>query len=90
MANSAVQIAAPPPRQAPRSWNPFRLHGRPFFEDKNRAFWTLQTIGWAGYFVLRTLSGIATGLGTDGALQLQTRQGMRAVTSGRVVSARAA
>jgi len=38
----------------------------------------------------RTLSGIAAGLGTDGALQLQTRQGMRAVTSGRVVSARAA
>ena len=63
MANSAVQIAAPPPRQAPRSWNPFRLHGRPFFEDKNRAFWTLQTIGWAGYFVLRTLSGIANAMG---------------------------
>ena len=38
----------------------------------------------------RTLSGIAAGLGTDGALQLQTRHGMRAVTSGRVVSARAA
>ena len=37
----------------------------------------------------RTLSGIATGLGADGSLQLQTRQGMRAVTSGRVVSARA-
>ncbi|HEV3008429.1 MAG TPA: biotin--[acetyl-CoA-carboxylase] ligase [Burkholderiales bacterium] len=38
----------------------------------------------------RTLSGIAAGLGTDGSLQLHTRQGMRAVTSGRVVSARAA
>ena len=38
----------------------------------------------------RTLSGIAAGLGTDGALQIQTRQGIRAVTSGRVVSARAA
>jgi BirA family transcriptional regulator, biotin operon repressor / biotin---[acetyl-CoA-carboxylase] ligase len=38
----------------------------------------------------RILSGIAAGLGTDGALQLHTRQGMRAVTSGRVVSARAA
>ena len=38
----------------------------------------------------RTLSGIAAGLGADGSLQLHTRQGMRAVTSGRVVSARAA
>ena len=38
----------------------------------------------------RTLSGIAGGLGSDGSLQLQTRKGVRAVTSGRVVSARAA
>jgi BirA family biotin operon repressor/biotin-[acetyl-CoA-carboxylase] ligase len=38
----------------------------------------------------RTLSGIAAGLGADGSLQLHTRQGMRAVTSGRVVSARTA
>jgi sensor histidine kinase YesM len=36
---------------------------RPFFEDKNRAFWILQTIGWSGYFVLRTISGFAAGLG---------------------------
>ncbi len=63
MADSAVQIAAPAPRQANSSWNPFRLHGRPFFEDKNRAFWTLQSIGWGGYFVLRTLSGIANNMG---------------------------
>ena len=38
----------------------------------------------------RTLSGLAAGLGADGALQLQTRRGLRAVTSGRVVSARVA
>jgi len=38
----------------------------------------------------RTLSGIAAGLGADGSLQLHTRQGMRAITSGRVVSARTA
>ncbi|GAA4024390.1 hypothetical protein GCM10022280_26570 [Sphingomonas swuensis] len=31
----------------------------PFFADKNRAFWVLQSAGWAGYFILRTLSGIA-------------------------------
>jgi signal transduction histidine kinase len=31
----------------------------PFFADKNRAFWVLQSAGWSGYFLLRTLSGIA-------------------------------
>src|SRR3954447_15900671 len=36
---------------------------RPFFEDKNRAFWILQTIGWTGYFFLRTISGFANNLG---------------------------
>jgi sensor histidine kinase YesM len=36
---------------------------QPFFEDKNRAFWILQSIGWSGYFFLRTLSGIANNLG---------------------------
>jgi sensor histidine kinase YesM len=63
VAHSVAQAAAPVPRQASGSWNPFRLHGRPFFEDKNRAFWTLQSIGWGGYFVLRTLSGIANAMG---------------------------
>jgi signal transduction histidine kinase len=38
------------------------LTATPFFEDKNRAFWNLQTAGWAGYFLLRTLSGFANGL----------------------------
>src|SRR4051794_38672504 len=36
---------------------------QPFFDDKNRAFWILQTIGWSGYFFLRTLSGFANSLG---------------------------
>ncbi|MBA3526976.1 MAG: histidine kinase [Pseudomonadota bacterium] len=35
----------------------------PFFEDKNRAFWFLQSLGWSGYFILRSLSGFAGGLG---------------------------
>jgi two-component system, LytTR family, sensor kinase len=39
------------------------LKEAPFFEDKNRAFWTLQSAGWAGYFVLRSLTGIANGAG---------------------------
>jgi len=34
---------------------------KPFFEDKNRAFWTLQALGWTGAFLLRGLSGIANG-----------------------------
>lgn len=38
----------------------------------------------------RTLSGIASGLADDGSLRLRTRQGVRAVASGRVVSSRAA
>ena len=38
----------------------------------------------------RTLSGIATGLGADGSLQIHTARGERAVTSGRVLSARPA
>jgi len=35
----------------------------PFFEDKNRAFWYLQGLGWAGYFLLRSLSGFANSMG---------------------------
>ena len=37
------------------------LREAPFFEDKNRAFWTLQSAGWAGYFMLRALTGLANG-----------------------------
>ena len=32
---------------------------KPFFEDKNRAFWNLQSLGWFGALVLRGLSGLA-------------------------------
>ena len=38
----------------------------------------------------RTLSGIACGLAENGALRLRNRRGVRAVTSGRLVSARTA
>jgi hypothetical protein len=34
---------------------------QPFFEDKIRAFWTLQLAGWTGWFVLRAISGLANG-----------------------------
>src|SRR3982750_699982 len=36
---------------------------QPFFDDKNRAFWILQSIGWGGYFFLRSLSGFANSMG---------------------------
>ena len=32
---------------------------RPFFEDKNRAFWMLQAGGWTGYLLLRTVSVVS-------------------------------
>ena len=35
----------------------------PLLDDKNRAFWVLQSIGWSGYFILRSLSGIANSMG---------------------------
>jgi BirA family biotin operon repressor/biotin-[acetyl-CoA-carboxylase] ligase len=38
----------------------------------------------------RTLSGVASGLAEDGALRLRNRTGVRAVRSGRVVTARVA
>lgn len=34
---------------------------QPFFDDKVRAFWTLQTLGWVGWFILRGVSGLANG-----------------------------
>lgn len=44
---------------------PFRPAERPqaFFDDKIRAFWTLQTLGWLGWFVLRTAQVFAYGKG---------------------------
>ena len=31
----------------------------PFFADKNRAFWRLQLLGWAGYALFRAVSTLA-------------------------------
>ncbi len=41
------------------SVNPFQA--KPFFQDKHRAFWNLQFVGWAGAFVMRGISGLANG-----------------------------
>lgn len=37
------------------------LSDQPFFSNKNRAFWNLQSLGWAGALTLRSASGIANG-----------------------------
>ena len=58
-----------PPPDAPAIASPAAPIARgmgldqPFFDDKNRAFWILQTIGWSGYFFLRSLSGFANSMG---------------------------
>jgi len=45
----AAASPGPPPGRA-------RFNVRPFFEDKARAFWTLQATGWTGYLLLRSTS----------------------------------
>jgi signal transduction histidine kinase len=63
VADSAIQKLSPAAAGAAPGSGPFRLQRQPFFDDKNRAFWVLQSVGWAGYFVLRTLTGLANGVG---------------------------
>jgi signal transduction histidine kinase len=64
VANGAVQfVDRKGPAELDRGWDPLRLQQQPFFDDKNRAFWILQSAGWAGYFTLRTLNGIANAMG---------------------------
>ena len=38
------------------------LSNQPFFADKSRAFWVLQTIGWSFYLMLRLTSGVGAGM----------------------------
>jgi sensor histidine kinase YesM len=63
VATDPIPLTTPASLQAGAGRKPFRLQQQPFFEDKNRAFWILQSAGWAGYFILRTLSGIANAMG---------------------------
>ncbi len=48
----ATALSPTPPRA------PF---ARPFFEQKSRAFWTLQAAGWTGYLILRSVSSVSNG-----------------------------
>jgi sensor histidine kinase YesM len=65
VATEPINLSAPalPEPPAARKRSALGLQQQPFFDDKNRAFWILQSAGWAGYFVLRTLSGIANAMG---------------------------
>ena len=63
MATEASILNVPARRDANAGVGPLKLQQQPFFEDKNRAFWILQSAGWAGYFLLRTLGGIANAFG---------------------------
>jgi two-component system, LytTR family, sensor kinase len=69
-AERPVTAAADPASRRPRAIAPrkgplARSVGLdvPFFADKNRAFWILQSAGWTGYFILRALSGVANAMG---------------------------
>ena len=48
---------------------------RPFFADKNRAFWQLQAAGWGGYLVLRTASSFSNGFPFDFIIKLVVQVG---------------
>jgi sensor histidine kinase YesM len=50
--------SGPPTRRLP-------FTARPFFENKARAFWTLQAIGWSGYLLLRGVVSISNGVTLD-------------------------
>ena len=69
MASEPYQASAPVVSTLQRPKGPARpilkgvgLDG-PFFGDKNRAFWVLQSLGWTGFFFLRTINGLATSMG---------------------------
>jgi two-component system, LytTR family, sensor kinase len=38
------------------------LRSQPFFDDKNRAFWLLQSLGWSFYLLLRVASSAGAGM----------------------------
>ncbi len=38
------------------------IRPQPFFGNKNRAFWNLQSAGWAAALILRAIGGISNGL----------------------------
>ena len=56
-------------RLLPAAIAPPVVLSRPFFEDKDRAFWMLQAVGWSGYLVLRAVSSLSNGLEIENLLR---------------------
>ncbi|WP_375403950.1 sensor histidine kinase [uncultured Sphingomonas sp.] len=54
-------LAPPSPTEAAPSLRDRIMGARPFFENKTRAFWTLQAVGWSGYLLLRGVSSVSNG-----------------------------
>jgi signal transduction histidine kinase len=47
------------------------IFSRPFFEDKSRAFWRLQAVGWSGYLLLRIVSNVSNqGIAIEGVIRV--------------------
>ncbi len=44
---------------------PLSIPATPFFQNKARAFWNLQSLGWAAVFVLRAATGFTNGQETS-------------------------
>ncbi len=57
----------PPIPARPRGVKPAIL-SRPFFEQKSRAFWILQAVGWSGYLLLRTVSSVSNTFSPEAVL----------------------
>ncbi len=59
---AAGKTPAAPPAAYPGTTPRLPFSARPFFENKARAFWTLQAVGWSGYLMLRGVSSLSNGL----------------------------
>jgi signal transduction histidine kinase len=46
------------------------LRSQPFFDDNDRAFWMLQSLGWSFYLLLRVASGASAGMSLSFAIPL--------------------
>jgi LytS/YehU family sensor histidine kinase len=58
MASLPAPADPPHAETKPPFWRP-AIFSRPFFEDKSRAFWRLQAVGWGGYTLLRSVSALS-------------------------------
>ena len=56
-----ASLPAPSPAAVNVSERRAAVSVRPFFENKTRAFWSLQAAGWTGYLILRGVVAIGNG-----------------------------